>query len=72
MTLQELGEIHDEVLTPEQVAPIVKLNPHSIRIAARENPAGLGFPVIRAGTRVKIPRLAFLEYMGYKPDTRHA
>ncbi len=63
MTLQEIEALSEETLTPEQVAPLLKFNPQSIRIQAREDPTGLGFPVIRAGTRVRIPRRAFLAFM---------
>lgn len=35
-----------------------------IRVAARDNPAMLGFPVVRVGSRTKIPRIPFLQVMG--------
>ena len=59
-----LRTIPDTFLTPEQISPILKVNPHSIRLAARENPKGLGFPVIVVGNRTLIPRKPFLEYIG--------
>lgn len=64
MTLSNLRTITDPFLTPEQIAPILQVNPHSIRLAARENPKGLGFPVVVIGNRVKIPRKPFLEFIG--------
>ena len=64
MTIQELAELETEVLTPNQVAPILGVNPHSIRIQAAENPEALGFPVIVIGSRVKIPKRPFLAFMG--------
>ena len=63
MTLKDIEVMEEETLSPEQVAPIIKFNPQSIRIQARKDPTGLGFPTIRAGTRVRIPRRAFLAFM---------
>ena len=68
-TLEDIEALTAETLTPEQVAPIIGFHPQSIRIQAREDPAGLGFPVIRCGTRVRIPRLAFLAFM--RGETLH-
>jgi hypothetical protein len=50
-------------LTPAEVAPVLECDPHAIRLAARSAPEGLGFPVICIGSRVKIPRLPFVEFM---------
>lgn len=63
MTLQEIEAMDAETLTPEQIAPLIGFHPQSIRIQAREDQMGLGFPVIRAGTRVRIPRRAFIAFM---------
>lgn len=64
MTLKELAELDSEILTPTQVAPILGVNPHTIRVMAATNPAALGFPVIVMGSRVKIPKVPFLHFMG--------
>lgn len=64
MTLKELAELESEILTPTQVAPILGVNPQTIRINARERPELLGFPVIVMGSRVKIPKVPFLHFMG--------
>lgn len=64
MTLKELAELDSEILTPTQVAPILGVNPQTIRINARERPELLGFPVIVMGSRVKIPKVPFLHFMG--------
>lgn len=52
------------VLTPAQVAGVLGCDPHWIRVASRDNPALLQFPVQRVGNRVKIPRIPFLRFMG--------
>lgn len=64
MTLKELAELDSEILTPTQVAPILGVNPQTIRVMAATNPAALGFPVIVMGSRVKIPKVPFLHFMG--------
>lgn len=63
MTLEDLEALPDEVLTCKQVAPILKADPYTIHLQAMDAPYMLGFPVIVAGRRVKIPRLAFISYM---------
>ena len=61
MTLDEIRASDKPVLTPKEVAPVLGVNPQSIREA---DPGDLGFPVIKVGTRTLIPRLPFLAVMG--------
>ena len=63
MTLDEIEAIPDEVLTPAQVAPVLHLDQDTVRGQARTCPARLGFPVIVAGSRVKIPKKSFVKFM---------
>ena len=63
MTLDEIEAIPAEVLTPAQVAPVLHLDQDTVRGQARTCPARLGFPVIVAGSRVKIPKRPFLAFM---------
>lgn len=63
MTINDLEAMADEVLTPSQVAPLLRMNPDTLRLAAREFPEQLGFPVIVIGSRVKIPRRAFIRFL---------
>ena len=63
MTLEELKAMDRETISPALAASILNANPHSIRIAARTEPESLGFPVIVMGTRTRIPRRAFVEFM---------
>lgn len=63
MTLDELATLTVDVLTPAQIAPILRLDADTIRGQARDCPERLGFPVIVAKSRVKIPRAAFLKFM---------
>ena len=70
MNLEDLAALPVEVLTPAQVAPVLCLDQDTIRGQARECPERLGFPVIVAKSRVKIPKRAFIRFMreGIKED----
>lgn len=62
-TLEDIEDLDSEMLTAQQIAPILCANPETIRLQARERPELLGFPVIVMGNRVKIPRQPFLSFM---------
>lgn len=66
MTLTDIKTIDRDWLNVAEVADILGADQQGIRIAARENPQGLGFPVIllgRNGRRVKVPRKPFIRFM---------
>lgn len=63
MTLEQIAAYPKEVLTCQQVAPLLHMNPGTLHDQAIEMPSMLGFPVIVAKKRVKIPRRPFLKYM---------
>lgn len=63
MTLDEIRNSTKEVLTPAEVAEVLRCDPQDVRVAAKEKPGLLGFNVTVVGTRVKIPRLAFIAHM---------
>ena len=63
MTLQELEQLDTEVLTPKQVAPILGCQPYSINVAIKNGKNPFPFPVIRMGSRVRIPKMPFLKFM---------
>lgn len=42
-----------------------------VRVCARQRPDLLGFPTIIMGSRVKIPRIPFLQYLGVKGAEEH-
>lgn len=63
MTLEELQSVPGEILTPAQVAPIIGMDPNTLRAQAHEDPKALGFGVIVTGCRVKIPKRAFIRFM---------
>lgn len=53
-----------EFFTAAEVCGVLGMDPQNIRDVARQRPELLGFPVITVGTRVKIPRIPFLRFMG--------
>lgn len=63
MTLEQIAAYPKEVLTCQQVAPVLQMSPTTLHEQAIEMPWLLGFPVIVTKRRVKIPRRAFLKYM---------
>lgn len=62
-TLKEIENLDHEVLTCKEVAKVLRSDPASIHAQAMYRPERLGFPVIIHGTRVKIPKKPFLDYM---------
>ena len=64
MTLDDIRAMDTPCITPEQAGRVLGINPQSIRITARTNPAALGFPVMCPSPhRTQIPRLPFLRFM---------
>ena len=64
-TLPELAVKKDrEFFTADEISFVLNMNPQTIRDTARQRPELLGFPVILAGSRVRIPRIPFLRFMG--------
>lgn len=61
MTLEELEALPESVLMADQVAPHLKLNPDTIRDAAREG--RLCFPSITVGNQVRILKMPFIRMM---------
>ena len=61
-TLDEIRESGKTILTPQDVAPILKCQPYNINLTVKENPALLGFPVCMINSRVKIPAAGFLKW----------
>ena len=63
MTLQELEQLPKEMLVPTDIAPILGCTPYSINIATRDGKNPFPFPVIRMGSRVRIPKTPFIKFM---------
>ena len=63
MTLQDIISMDKDFITPAEVAGVLNCSPQAIRTQAVNNPALLGFHFCKVGNRIKIPRLAFIEWM---------
>ena len=63
MTLQEIEALQKEVLVPADIAPILGCTPYSINLATRDGKNPFPFPIIRMGTRVRIPKTPFIKAM---------
>ena len=57
-----------EFLASADIAPILGVDPHTIRLVARQRPQLLKFEFIVSGNRTKIPRIPFLKYIGINVD----
>lgn len=68
MTLEEIRNSDAVFLKPSDISALLECNPQFIREAAKRNPALLGFPVCVVGTRTKIPRKPFLDFIGEGAD----
>lgn len=62
MTIEDIKKMSKEILTPNDVAPILECDPNVIRYQAAQDIKQLGFPASKIGTRVKIPRQAFIDW----------
>ena len=62
-TLDGIEALPCDVLTCKQVSKVLGAGAAHLHDQAMVNPEALGFPVIRYGTRVRIPKIAFLKFM---------
>lgn len=63
MTLDELEKLDKEILVPADVAQVLGCSPYTINVATRDGKNPFPFPVIRMGTRVRIPKAPFIKAM---------
>lgn len=71
MTIEEIKKSNKDVLTPGDIAPVLHCDPNVIRYQASKDIKLLGFPAAKVGTRVKIPRLAFLSWFEGEKNERN-
>lgn len=62
MTVAEMRVSDKAMLSPKDVSEVLRCNPYSINIQAKQDISKFPFPVIMMRTRVKIPRAAFIEW----------
>lgn len=63
MTLEQLEALDKEMLVPTDIAPILGCTPYAINVATKDGKNPFPFPIIRMGTRVRIPKRAFIKVM---------
>ena len=61
--LDALKSRSEPMLVPEDIAPVLGVAAHSIRIQAQEDPRMLGFRVSRVGNKTLIPRVPFIAFI---------
>ena len=64
MTIEEIKASPKIFLIPADIAPVLRSDPHTIRCTAKQRPDLLGFEFAFVGSRMKIPRIAFLRWLG--------
>ena len=62
MTIEEIKKSTKNMLTPGDIAPVLECDPNVIRHQAKQDINSLGFPASKVGSRIKIPRLAFIAW----------
>jgi len=64
---EKLKSMKKLFITAAEAAPILECNPNDIRGQAQKRPDMLGFPVVVYGTRIKIPRIPFIQFIEQLP-----
>lgn len=62
MTLEEMRGSNKNFLSPLDVATVLHCAPYSINVQAREDITRFPFPAFMINSRVKIPRVPFVEW----------
>ena len=62
MTMAEIRASNQDVLTVQDIAPILGAHPQWIRETAKQTPDLIGFPFCFIGNRMKIPRIGFINW----------
>lgn len=63
VTLEQIESLQKDMLTPSDIAGYLGCNPYAINVATRDGLNPFPFPIIRMGTRVKIPKIPFIKVM---------
>lgn len=63
MTLTEIINSDKDFLVPADVAEVLGCKAYSVNLQAHEDIGKLGFPASLIGTRVRIPRLGFINWI---------
>jgi hypothetical protein len=68
MTREDLENYPRAFITPAIAAVVTGQDPQTIRLQARQRPDLLGYPVNVCKTRVRIPKVPFMEYWFGSPE----
>ena len=63
MTFDEILKCDKPFLTPSDVAEVLGCKPYSVNTQAKADITKLGFPASLIGTRVRIPRIGFINWI---------
>ena len=61
--LDRIAALDKEMLVPTDIAQYLGCSPYAINVATKDGRNPFPFPVIRMGTRVRIPKRPFLKAM---------
>ena len=64
---KEIKSMDKLFVTSDDIAPVLECNPNDLRGQARDRPELLGFPVTVYGSRVKFPRMPFIQFIEELP-----
>jgi hypothetical protein len=67
-TFDDLLIMNTDVLTCQQAAEAMRMNPGRLIGYARERPELINFPYQLSGCRMKIPRIPFLKFWGFTDE----
>jgi hypothetical protein len=70
--LERIEALDKDMLVPTDVAKLLGCAPYSINVATRDGKNPFPFPVIRMGTRVRIPKIPFIKAMRGELQTEEA
>ena len=63
VTLEDIEKLDKDMLVPTDISKYLGCCPYTINVATRDGRNPFPFPVIRLGSRVKIPKIPFLKAM---------
>lgn len=61
--LERIEALDKDMLVPTDIAKYLGCSPYTINVATRDGKNPFPFPIIRMGTRVRIPKVPFLKAM---------
>ena len=67
--LERLEALDKETLTPKDVSAFLGCNPYAINVKAKQCPESIPFPFFMSGSRVIIPKVAFIRWAKGEANT---